>query len=48
MKPTNEKCNDWECKHNKDGYCESDDALTECNDKLLERIRKLKELQEDE
>lgn len=47
MKATKEKCNDWECEHNKDGYCESIEALTECNDKLLEYIHKLGRLQNE-
>ena len=41
-KYTNEHCNAWDCKHNKDGYCESYEALTECNDELLASIARLK------
>ena len=45
MKPTNEKCNAWECEHNIDGYCESAEALTKCNEELLKCISKLKEIE---
>lgn len=41
-KYTNEHCNAWDCEHNKDGYCESCEALTECNDALLASIAALK------
>jgi len=42
MERTNEHCNAWDCPHNKDGYCESCEAFTECQDNLLRSIAAFK------
>ena len=36
-----EKCNDWECKHNKNGECETIEAFSACLEEVLKDIKKI-------
>ena len=37
---TKNQCNDWECTHNKNGYCETAEASDQCLDEARAYIQR--------